>query len=222
MILVIDNYDSFVHNLARYLRELGCATTVVRNDAISIAEIERMAPQAIVISPGPCTPTQAGVSVELVRSLSASIPILGVCLGHQAIGEAYGARVVLSPAPVHGTSWLVHHESTSLFAGLPNPLRAGRYHSLCVAERTLPPELRVTARTDDGVVMAIEHRTRPLFGVQFHPESVLTECGHRLLANFLSISGMAVGPTPPGDIASTPVELPTGDLNSRGGTPIHW
>jgi len=222
MILLIDNYDSFVYNLARYLRELGCATAVVRNDAVSVAEVERMAPQAVVISPGPCTPSRAGVSVELVRSLSASIPILGVCLGHQAIGEACGARVVRSPAPVHGTSWLVYHESTPLFAGLPNPLRAGRYHSLCVAEQTLPPELRVTARTDDGAVMAIEHRTRPLFGVQFHPESVLTESGHRLLANFLSIAGIAVNATPPGDIAAT-VE-PTAADNPGGvdGMPIHW
>jgi anthranilate synthase/aminodeoxychorismate synthase-like glutamine amidotransferase len=222
MILVLDNYDSFVYNLSRYLRELGCATEVVRNDAISVDEIERMAPQAVVISPGPCTPAQAGISVQLVRALSASIPMLGVCLGHQAIGEALGGRVVRTSAPVHGASSLVRHNSTPLFAGLSNPFRAARYHSLCVVEETLPPEVRVTARTEDGVVMALEHQTRLLVGVQFHPESVLTESGHRLLANFLSLAGIPAGDAPSGDYCRA-ADLPA-DIESStvAGLPIHW
>src|SRR3984957_12670215 len=189
MILLLDNYDSFVYNLSRYFRELGCATEVVRNDVVSIADIERMDPQAIVISPGPCTPAQAGISVELVRSLSASIPILGVCLGHQAIAEAFGGKVVRAPIPVHGMHWLVRHEATPLFQNVANPFQAARYHSLCVMEEDLPAELQVTARTMASVVITIEHRTRPVFGVQFHPESVLTESGHLLLANFLTLAG---------------------------------
>jgi anthranilate synthase/aminodeoxychorismate synthase-like glutamine amidotransferase len=222
MILVLDNYDSFVYNLSRYLRELGCVTEVIRNDAVSVADIERLSPQAIVISPGPCTPGQAGVSVELVRSLSASIPMLGVCLGHQAIAEAFGGAVARAPAPVHGTSWLVRHESTPLFQGLPNPFQAARYHSLCVVEKDLPSELHVTARTTDGVVMAIEHRTRPIFGVQFHPESVLTESGHRLLANFLARAGIRAGDPPEGD-CSRPADFQA-DIESltEAGLPLHW
>jgi anthranilate synthase/aminodeoxychorismate synthase-like glutamine amidotransferase len=153
--------------------------------------------------------------------LSASIPILGVCLGHQAIGAALGGRVVRAPAPVHGTSWLVRHQSTPLFAGLSNPFRAGRYHSLCVVEESLPPEVRVTARTDDGVVMAIEHQTRPLFGVQFHPESVLTESGHRLLANFLSLAGIPAGEMPSGDYRR-PLDLSADVDSTLAGAPIHW
>lgn len=222
MILVLDNYDSFVFNLSRYLRELGCATQVVRNDSLTVADIERMGPEAIVISPGPCAPDRAGISVELVRALSRSIPILGVCLGHQAIGEALGGRVVRAPAPVHGVSCLVRHESTALFAGLANPFRAARYHSLCVLEETLPPDVRVTARTEDGVVMAIEHRSRPLFGVQFHPESVLTESGHRVLANFLSLAGIPARHAPQGDHCQT-ADLPTDvDSTTMAGLPIHW
>jgi anthranilate synthase/aminodeoxychorismate synthase-like glutamine amidotransferase len=222
MILVLDNYDSFVYNLSRYLRELGCATQVVRNDAVSVAEVERMRPSAIVISPGPCGPAQAGISVELVRALSASIPMLGVCLGHQAIGAAFGGRVVTAPVPVHGASWFVRHESTPLFAGLSNPFRAARYHSLCIIEDTLPDEVRVTARTVDGVVMALEHRSRPLFGVQFHPESVLTESGHRLLANFLSLAGIPAGDVPRGDYGGA-ADIPENIQSSTlAGTPIHW
>jgi anthranilate synthase/aminodeoxychorismate synthase-like glutamine amidotransferase len=221
MILVLDNYDSFVYNLSRYLRELGCATEVVRNDRVTVADVERLAPQAIVISPGPCTPARAGISVELVRSLSTSIPILGVCLGHQVIGEALGGQVVRARVPVHGTSWLVRHESTPLFAGLSNPFRAGRYHSLCVVEESLPPEVRVTARTDDGVVMAIEHRTRPLFGVQFHPESVLTESGHRLLANFLAIAGIPAREPTASDYHRA-LDPATDPETTLAGPPIHW
>src|SRR5580704_1478957 len=175
MILLIDNYDSFVYNLARYLREMGCATRVVRNDALTLDDVRTLAPQAIVISPGPCTPSQAGISVEVVRALSDRVPILGVCLGHQAIGEALGGEVARSPFPVHGMRCRVHHDGTGLFAGLPSPLSAGRYHSLCVIEKSLPDALRVTACSDDGVIMAIAHRSQPLFGVQFHPESILTE-----------------------------------------------
>jgi anthranilate synthase component II len=222
MILVLDNYDSFVYNLARYLCELGCETRVVRNDSLAVEEVAIMAPQAIVISPGPCTPTEAGISVELVRALSASIPTLGVCLGHQAIGEALGARVVRAPAPVHGISSLVWHDSTPLFSGLESPFPAARYHSLCVLESTLPPELRVTARTDDGVVMAVEHRSWPLFGVQFHPESVLTHSGHKLLANFLKLAGVSADDLPPGDFRQ-PAEPPSvSQPRTADGLPIHW
>jgi anthranilate synthase/aminodeoxychorismate synthase-like glutamine amidotransferase len=222
MILVLDNYDSFVYNLARYLCELGSETRVLRNDAVSVAEVAAMAPEAIVISPGPCTPARAGISIELVQALSASIPILGVCLGHQAIGEALGARVERAPIPVHGTSSLVWHESTPLFAGLENPFSAGRYHSLCVIESTLPSELRVTARTDDGLVMAVEHRSRPLCGVQFHPESVLTKSGHRLLANFLKLAGISVADSPPSDV-SEPIEAQRfTEPRTADGLPIHW
>jgi anthranilate synthase component 2 len=222
MILVLDNYDSFVYNLARYLCELGCDTRVVRNDAVSVADVAEMAPQAIVISPGPCTPAQAGISVELVRALSPSIPILGVCLGHQAIGEALGGRVVRAPAPMHGTNSLVWHDSTPLFGGLDNPFPAARYHSLCVVESTLPAEVRVTARTGDGVVMAIEHRNRPLFGVQFHPESVLTGSGHKLLANFLKLAGISAGDPPPGDYRHPTESQSLIEPRTADGLPIHW
>jgi anthranilate synthase/aminodeoxychorismate synthase-like glutamine amidotransferase len=220
MILVIDNYDSFVYNLARYLRELGCDVAVARNDELSVSDVARMKPQAIVLSPGPCTPSEAGISLAIVRELSATIPILGVCLGHQAIGQAFGARVERAPRPVHGSAWPVQHEATRLFDGLPNPLRAGRYHSLCLAETTLPRELQVTARTADGVVMAIEHASLPLAGVQFHPESVLTQSGHRLLANFLSIAGVLCRSD------AVPGDLPKGDAADDetriNGMPVHW
>ncbi len=221
MIILIDNYDSFVYNLARYFRELGCATQVIRNDAATVAQIERMAPEAVVISPGPCTPAEAGISVELVRSLPA-IPMLGVCLGHQAIGAALGAAVVRAPAPVHGMADWIHHRSTRLFQGISNPFRAGRYHSLCVADASLPPQLQVTARTSDGTVMAVEHEARPLRGVQFHPESILTESGHRLLANFLAIAGVPVSSTCAAEwirAADRPDALENAAV---AGMPIHW
>ena len=194
MLLLIDNYDSFVHNLARYFVELGCETAVVRNDAVTVDGVRELAPSAIVISPGPCTPREAGVSMELVRELGPSIPMLGVCLGHQAIAAALGGQVIRADEPVHGrTSW-VRHDGRRLFAGLPNPLRATRYHSLIVDEVTLPSDLIVTARTEDGVPMALEHERWPLFGVQFHPESVLSQCGRALLGNFLSLAGLPVRP----------------------------
>ena len=190
MLLLIDNYDSFVYNLARYFVELGCETCVVRNDAIQVEAIRTISPQAIVISPGPCTPNEAGVSIELIRELSETIPTLGVCLGHQAITAALGGKVIRAPEPIHGRTSLIEHEGTSLFANLPSPLRVARYHSLIIDEATLSPELHVTAWTADGIPMAIEHRTWPLFGVQFHPESVLTEHGRDILANFARIAGI--------------------------------
>jgi len=199
MILLIDNYDSFVYNLARYLAELGCATHVVRNDDVTIAEVERLSPQAIVISPGPCTPREAGISLELIRAVGPRIPILGVCLGHQALAAALGAKIIRAPEPVHGRTSLVQHHGQRLFVGLPNPLPAMRYHSLIVDEPSLPSELRVVARTADGIPMALEHATWPAFGVQFHPESILTEAGHLLLANFLRVAGIEVPRVPPGD-----------------------
>ncbi|HEX5104995.1 MAG TPA: aminodeoxychorismate/anthranilate synthase component II [Pirellulaceae bacterium] len=190
MILLIDNYDSFVHNLARYLRRMGQETLVVRNTEIDVAGIEELAPQAVVLSPGPCTPNEAGCSLNVVRSLGASVPILGVCLGHQTIGAALGAKVVRAPQPVHGRASLVRHDGAGVFAGLPSPLTVGRYHSLIVDPATLPEDLVPTAWSDEGVVMALAHRRWPLVGVQFHPESILTECGYELLANFLRLAGL--------------------------------
>jgi anthranilate synthase/aminodeoxychorismate synthase-like glutamine amidotransferase len=196
MILLIDNYDSFVHNLARYFARLGQATQVVRNDAIDVAEIRWLRPQAIVISPGPCTPNEAGCSLDVVRDLSGQIPILGVCLGHQAIGAAFGGELVRSQ-PVHGRSSLITHDAQGVFKGIPSPLSVGRYHSLAIAEAGLPPDLKVTARSQAGVVMGLAHRRHPTVGVQFHPESILTEGGYALLANFLRLAGMQVPGVPP-------------------------
>lgn len=193
MILVIDNHDSFVHTLARYLRELGAATRVVRSDAIGVAEVAALRPQAVVLSPGPCTPDEAGVCVELVRTLGPRVPILGVCLGHQCIGQAYGGRVERALRPMHGRAGPVHHDRQGVFAGLPDPLVAARYHSLVVARDGLPPALRVTATSPEGEIMALAHARHPVVGVQFHPESVLTEAGHRLLHNFLSWAAGFVG-----------------------------
>ena len=191
MILVIDNYDSFVHNLARYLRELGCETQVVRNDAVDVAAIEVRRPSHIVLSPGPCTPNEAGVSLELIRRLGASIPMLGVCLGHQCIGQAFGGRVVRAQRPMHGRASLVRHVGEGVFAGLPNPLRATRYHSLIVSPESFPDELVATAYSEEGEIMALRHRALPIVGVQFHPEAVLTEHGYDLLRNFLTMSDRA-------------------------------
>lgn len=190
MILLIDNYDSFVHNLARYVRRLGSDTQVVRNDAVDAAAIRRMKPCAIILSPGPCAPQQAGCTLDVVRELAGEVPILGICLGHQAIAEAFGGRITRSPVPVHGRTANIEHDGSRLFAGLPSPLTVCRYHSLCADATTLPKCLRPTAHSPDGVVMAIEHESLPVFGVQFHPESVLTEGGYRLLANFRAIAGL--------------------------------
>jgi anthranilate synthase component 2 len=186
MILLIDNYDSFVHNLARYVRELGEEAVVRRNDAISLDEVAALAPTHIIISPGPCTPAEAGISTVLVKTFGAATPIFGVCLGHQCIGAAYGADIVRAKRPMHGKTSLVTHDGSSLFAGLPSPLRVARYHSLVIAPASLPAALRVLASADDdGEIMAVEHRTQPVVGVQFHPESAASEYGYALLDRFL-------------------------------------
>jgi anthranilate synthase/aminodeoxychorismate synthase-like glutamine amidotransferase len=185
MILLIDNYDSFVYNLARYVRELGGTPLVRRNDAITLDEIERLSPSHIIISPGPCSPAEAGISVDVVRRFGASTPLLGVCLGHQAIGAAYGAAVVRAGRPMHGKVSRIHHGGTGIFSGLPSPFSATRYHSLVVSRASLPATLRATAAADDGEIMAIAHTEHPVVGLQFHPESALTEHGYRLLDRFL-------------------------------------
>jgi anthranilate synthase/aminodeoxychorismate synthase-like glutamine amidotransferase len=208
MILLIDNYDSFVHNLARYFRRLGQETRVVRNDAIDAATVRSLEPAAIVISPGPCTPDEAGNSLEIVRELWRELPILGVCLGHQAIAQALGANIVRAPQPLHGRTSDVLHNEQGIFAGVANPLVACRYHSLMIEEASLPPELEVTARTADGIVMAIAHRTFPLVGVQFHPEAILTQGGYALLVNFLRLAGIAVTDVLPGDELPPRLENP--------------
>lgn len=187
MILLLDNYDSFTYNLAQYLGELGSQVEVHRNDKISVADIVRRKPEKIVISPGPCTPQEAGISVELIQKLAGKIPILGVCLGHQAIGAAFGGRIIRAPKLFHGKTSEVEHDGKGVFRKLANPFTATRYHSLIVERKSLPRELMVTAETHDGVIMGVRHRRYILEGVQFHPESVLTECGMRLLQNFLSL-----------------------------------
>jgi anthranilate synthase/aminodeoxychorismate synthase-like glutamine amidotransferase len=191
MILVIDNYDSFTWNLVQYLGELGAEPVVRRNDALGVDEIGAMHPRAIVLSPGPCTPAQAGITVPAVRRWGAEIPILGVCLGHQAIGEAYGGRVVRATRVMHGKTSRVVHEGDPLFASLPSPLQVMRYHSLVIEPASLPAELEIIARATDepDEIHAVRHRSHPVWGVQFHPESVLAEGGMRLLENFLALAG---------------------------------
>lgn len=190
MILVLDNYDSFVFNLARYFQRLGQETEVVRSDAIDADSVAELGPAAIVISPGPCTPKEAGCSVDVIRRLHTQIPILGVCLGHQAIVEALGGRVIRCSEAVHGRQSLVEHDGSGVFAGIPCPLPAGRYHSLVAEEAELPECLVVNARLADGTVMGVAHRELPVIGVQFHPESILTPHGYPLLANFLRLAGL--------------------------------
>lgn len=185
MLLLIDNYDSFTYNLFQYLSELGAQITVRRNDEITLDEAESLAPDYLVISPGPCTPREAGVSSALIERLGPSTPTLGVCLGHQCIGEVFGGRVVRAPVPVHGKPAAIHHHGAGVFAGLPSPFEATRYHSLIVERATLPADLVVTAETEDGLIMGLGHRTYPIEGVQFHPESVLTSVGKELLRTFL-------------------------------------
>ena len=189
MILVIDNYDSFTYNLVHYLNELGAETVVVRNDAISVQDALALKPEAVLLSPGPCTPDQAGICLALIAAAPDDLPILGVCLGHQSIGQAMGGEVVRAKALMHGKTSPIHHAGKGVFAGLSNPFTATRYHSLSVKRETLPDVLEITARTDDGESMGFSHRTRPLHGVQFHPESIATEGGHQLLANFLDLAG---------------------------------
>ena len=190
MILMIDNYDSFTWNLVQYLGELGADVRVVRNDEIEVADIAQMKPSALVFSPGPCTPNEAGITLPAIREFAGKVPILGVCLGHQAIGQAFGGEVVRARALMHGKTSLIHHTDTGVFKGLKNPFTATRYHSLSVEKDVLPQVLEVTARTEDGEIMGVQHRSRPIHGVQFHPESIATECGHELLGNFLDLAGV--------------------------------
>jgi len=185
MVLVIDNYDSFTYNLVQYLGIIGVEVVVARNDALELDEIAKMQPQAIIISPGPCTPKEAGISVSLVKKFYRDIPILGVCLGHQSIGDAFGGTIVRAKEIVHGKTASIHHDGWKLFEGLPNPFTATRYHSLVIDRATLPKELVVTAWIDDGTIMGIRHREAPTIGVQFHPESIATENGIVILKNFL-------------------------------------
>jgi len=190
MILVIDNYDSFTFNLVHYLMELGPEVEVVRNDALSVAQALGLKPDAVLLSPGPCTPNEAGICLDLIAAAAdAALPLLGVCLGHQALGQAFGGRVVRAPSLMHGKTSPILHAGKSVFAALPSPFTATRYHSLIVDWPSLPPVLEVTAETD-GLIMGLAHRSLPLHGVQFHPESIATEHGHRLLANFLDLAGI--------------------------------
>ncbi len=185
MILIIDNYDSFTYNLVQYLGELGVEMEVARNDKIAIDEIKQMKPDAIVISPGPCTPYEAGISIEVIKQFHKSTPILGVCLGHQAIGVAFGGKVGKAPVVMHGKISEIYHNNSGIFSELPNPFKATRYHSLIVDKDTLPDSLEVTAWTKDGIIMGLKHREFPTFGVQFHPESIMTEFGKEILKNFI-------------------------------------
>ena len=190
MILVIDNYDSFTYNLVHYLNELGAETVVQRNDALTVDQALALRPQGVLLSPGPCTPNEAGICLDILAQAPADLPIFGVCLGHQSIGQAFGGDVVRAKALMHGKTSPIHHTDHGVFKGLPNPFTATRYHSLAVQRDTLPADLEVTAWTDDGEIMGLQHRSRPVHGVQFHPESIATESGHDLLANFLAMAGV--------------------------------
>jgi anthranilate synthase component II len=190
MILVVDNYDSFTYNLVHYLAELGAETVVVRNDDLTADEAWALKPEAVLLSPGPCAPDQAGICLPLIDTAPLDMPILGVCLGHQAIGQAFGGDVVRAMSLMHGKTSPIEHEGLSLFKNLPSPFTATRYHSLAVDRATLPEILEVTAQTADGQIMGLQHRTRPIHGVQFHPESIATEHGHAMLANFLDMAGV--------------------------------
>jgi len=185
MILLIDNYDSFTYNLVQYLGELGAELEVIRNDQITVQDALARKPQAIVISPGPCDPDRAGICLALIGANAGQIPLLGVCLGHQAIGQSYGGKVIRAPVPVHGKTSPIRHSGKGIFAGMPDGFEAARYHSLIVERDSLPDELEITAHTDDGLIMGLEHKTQPVFGVQFHPESIGTGSGKILLKNFL-------------------------------------
>ena len=188
MLLLIDNYDSFTYNLFHYLGQLGAEVVVKRNDEISAGEALAMKPEAIVLSPGPCTPNEAGICLELIAKANGTLPILGVCLGHQAIGQVYGGKVVRAPAPMHGKLSRIHHTGKSVFRGLNNDFLATRYHSLTIAPESMPAALEVTATSEDGVIMGVMHKTHPVHGVQFHPESIASENGHALLQNFLRLA----------------------------------
>jgi len=188
MILLIDNYDSFTFNLFHFLGDVGAQCEVWRNDKLTVAEALALRPEAIVLSPGPCTPNEAGICLDLIAAAAGKVPVLGVCLGHQAIGQAFGGQVIRAPEPMHGKVSRITHAGTDILAGVPNPFRATRYHSLIVAKDGLPDVLVPTAWTDDGLVMAMHHRALPIYGVQFHPESIASEHGHTILANFLAIA----------------------------------
>ena len=188
MLLLIDNYDSFTYNLYQYRGELGAQTRVLRNDEVSVAEAMALRPQAIVISPGPGTPDEAGISIDLIKAAAGTVPLLGVCLGHQSLGQAFGGRIVRAPSLMHGKTSEIHHDGRTIFAGLPQAFTATRYHSLVIAPESVPDCLEVAARTADGVIMAVRHREHPLEGVQFHPESILTTAGKDLLAPFLRMA----------------------------------
>ena len=196
MLLVIDNYDSFTFNLVQYLGELGADIVVKRNDQVTIDEIRAMKPDRIVVSPGPCTPREAGVSVALIKEMAGSVPILGVCLGHQSIGEAFGGNVVRAPYLMHGKTSRIHHDGRTVFSGLDQDFTATRYHSLIVDRASLPKDLEITAESDDGLIMGLAHRTYPITSVQFHPESIASEFGHRVLRNFLVATGLEALPEP--------------------------
>jgi anthranilate synthase component 2 len=191
MLILIDNYDSFTYNLVHFLGELGAPCEVIRNDKIAAAEVIKKKPKAIVLSPGPCTPNEAGVCLDLIAAAGDKIPLLGVCLGHQAIGQAYGGKVIRAPEPLHGKLSTIRHTSEGVFKGLPEKFNVTRYHSLIVERSSLPDVLEVTAETPDGLIMGLQHKTHPAHGVQFHPESIASEQGHALLANFLQLAGMS-------------------------------
>lgn len=192
MLLLIDNYDSFTYNLVHFLGDVGARCEVFRNDQISVADAMKMAPEGIVLSPGPCDPDKAGICLELVEAAAkAEVPLFGVCLGHQSIGQAFGAKIVRAPEMMHGKISPIFHEGTGVFGGLPNPFEATRYHSLTIAPETLPDCLTVTARTEDGVIMGVQHKSLPIHGVQFHPESIASQHGRDLLANFLDLAGVS-------------------------------
>ncbi len=187
MLVVIDNYDSFTYNLVQYFGELGAQMKVLRNDAVTVDELRHLNPSRICISPGPCTPNEAGISCDVIKAFGAELPVFGVCLGHQSIGQVYGGEVVRAETLMHGKTSLIHHEGQSVFKGLENPFEATRYHSLIVRKETLPDCLEVTARTEDGIIMGLKHKDLNVHGVQFHPESILTDSGKQLLKNFLEL-----------------------------------
>jgi anthranilate synthase component II len=203
MLLLIDNYDSFTYNLYQYLSELGADVLVRRNDAITVAEVEALAPSHIVISPGPCTPDQAGISNALIATLGPRVPTLGVCLGHQCIGQVFGGRVIRAPEPVHGKTARIHHGGDGIFRGVSSPFEAMRYHSLVVERASLPASLQITAETGEGLIMGLCHRAYPITGVQFHPESILTAAGKDLLRSFLELDDVLVRPEAHGELAGT-------------------
>ncbi len=194
MLVIIDNYDSFTYNLVHFLGELGAQSQVLRNDQVTSEDVLGLKPNAIVLSPGPCDPDRAGICIDLVKKAAGKVPVLGVCLGHQTIGQVFGGRVIRAPQPMHGKLSRIHHTDKGVFAGLKQDFTATRYHSLIVEKKTLPADLEITAETEDGLIMGLQHKTHAIHGVQFHPESIASEQGHALLGNFLRLAGMQVKP----------------------------